>query len=85
VASFATYLLLLSGTPQEPGDALTGALDVHGDAIIGQLHPGRYRLWTCMNDADGYLGPDLALAPFETVEVAPGQTASIAVTPGGWR
>jgi hypothetical protein len=84
-ASFATYLLLLSGTPQEPGDALIGTLDVHGDATIGQLPPGRYRLWTWINDADGYVGPDLALAPFDTVEVASLRTASITVTPGGRR
>jgi len=80
--SFATYLLLLSGTPQEPGDALIGTLDVHGDATIGQLPPGRYRLWTWMNDANGYVGPDLAVAPFDTVEVTSGRTASITVTPG---
>jgi hypothetical protein len=84
-ASFASYLLLLSGTPQEPGDALMGTLDVHGDATIGQLPAGRYRLWTWMNDAGGYIGPDLALASFDTVEVSPGRTASIHVTPGGRR
>jgi hypothetical protein len=38
-----------------------------------------------MNDADGDRGPDLALAPFETVEGATGPTGSIAVTPGGRR
>jgi hypothetical protein len=84
-ASYATYLLLLSGTPQEPGDALIGTLDAHGDAAIAQLAPGRYRLWTWMNDEDGYIGPDLALAPFDTVEVASGRTVSITVTPGGRR
>jgi hypothetical protein len=41
-ASFATYLLLLSGTPQEPGDALIGTLDVHGDATIGQPADRKY-------------------------------------------
>lgn len=81
-ASFATYLLLLSGTPKEPGDALIGTLDVDGDAIISQLPPGRYRLWTWMNDADGYIGPDLAVVPFDTVEVAAGRTVSITVRPG---
>lgn len=84
-ASFASWLLLVSGTPQEPGDALIGTLDADGEATIERLPPGRYRLWTWMNDAGGYAGPDLALAPFDSVEVTAGRTVSILVTAGGRR
>jgi hypothetical protein len=32
--TFANYLLLLTGTPQEPGDVITGSVDGRGHVSI---------------------------------------------------
>ena len=86
-APFSEYLLLLSGTPQEPGEVIAGTSDAKGHASIGVLPPGRYLLWAWLPGAHGYLGPDLADAAVKPVEavVTSGQTASILIeaTRGG--
>jgi hypothetical protein len=80
-APFADYLLLLSGTPQEPGGVIEGSSDAQGHASIGVLPPGRYLLWAWLPGAHGYFGPDLADASVKAVEVvvASGQTASVSI------
>jgi hypothetical protein len=80
-APFSDYLLLLSGTPQEPGGVITGSSDAKAHVSIGVLPPGRYLLWAWLPGAHGYLGPDLAdtaLKPVEVV-VTSGQTASVSI------
>jgi hypothetical protein len=80
---FASFLLLVNGTPKEPGDVITGSVGVHGDASISRVPPGRYLLWAWVSNGDGYLGPDLADAAARAVDivVAAGQTASISIDP----
>jgi hypothetical protein len=80
---FASFLLLVSGTPQEPGDVLTGSVDAHGHATIPRVPPGRYWLWMWVPSGDGYLGPDLAgeMARAVEVVVGAGQHAPVSVDP----
>jgi hypothetical protein len=80
---FANFLLLVTGTPEVPGDAITGSLDAHGRASIPRMSPGRYLLWAWLPNAEGYLGPDLAGAAARAVEVVvnAGQPALVSVDP----
>jgi hypothetical protein len=80
---FASFLLLVNGTPEEPGDVITGSMDEHGQASIPRMPPGRYLLWAWMPNADGYLGPNLAEAAARAVEVvvSAGQPALISIDP----
>jgi protocatechuate 3,4-dioxygenase beta subunit len=80
---FSDFLLLLSGTPQEPGGVLTGGSDARGQVSIGRLPAGRYLLWAWLPDGHGYVGPNLADGVKEAVEVVvtADRTTSISVTP----
>jgi hypothetical protein len=80
---FADFLLLVNGTPQEPGDVVTGSMDAHGRASIPRMPPGQYWLWAWVPSGDGYLGPDLSNAMAQAVEVVvvAGQLASVSVDP----
>jgi len=60
---FSDFLLLASGTPQDPGGVTTGSTDVHGRSSVGPLAPGRYLLWAWLPDGHGYIGPSPACYP----------------------
>jgi hypothetical protein len=81
--AFAKYLLMVNGTPEEPGDVITGNTDAHGHASIPLIPPGPYLLWAWIPNGDGYLGPDLAGATAQAVEVVvgAGQAASVSIDP----
>jgi hypothetical protein len=81
---FAAYLLLLNGTPQEPGDAITGSTDAQGCASLPYLGPGQYQLWAWKPDAEGYIGPELAQTEGEaiTIAVVAGRPTSVSIAPG---
>ena len=80
---FANFLLLVNGTPKEPGDVITGSMSAHGDASILRVPPGRYLLWAWVPNSDGYLGPDLTDPAANAVDVivAAGQTTAISIDP----
>jgi hypothetical protein len=80
-APFSNFLLLLSGTPQDPGGVVTGTSDARGQSLVGPLSPGRYLLWAWLSDGHGYVGPDLADAAGTAVEVVvnAGGVASVSI------
>jgi hypothetical protein len=80
-APFSDFILLLSGTPKDPGGVITGTSDVQAHASIGLLTPGRYLVWAWAPGAGGYVGPDLADAAGKAVEVVvnAGQTSPVSV------
>jgi hypothetical protein len=55
-------LLLISGSPENPGDLYTTFADESGEYSITGLYPARYMLWAWLPGEFGtYLGPaDLA-------------------------
>lgn len=80
---FTNFLLLLSGTPQNPGGVMAGTSDAQGRVSIGPLTPGKYLLWVWSSNGDGYIGPELADAAGVATEVAAaaGQTTQIIIAP----
>jgi hypothetical protein len=76
----ARHLILLTGTPDDPGDLLLASADDHGAFSYYGLIPGKYLMWA-WSDADewdGLLASLHDLAPQQTViEVLPKQTATV--------
>ena len=67
----AKVLLLVSGSPKDPGNLLHDFADDEGEAYFDGLKPGRYLLWAWTVDtAGGFVGPaDLAGAAAKATEV----------------
>lgn len=55
----AKVVVLLGGTPAEPGDCYSGFSDPDGEFTVTGLQPGEYRVWAWPDDGTGsYVGPD---------------------------
>jgi len=79
----AKVVLLLSGTPKDPGDLIEDYTNDQGEYTFTGLTPGRYLLWTwSVDEAGAYLGP-ASLAEVQqratAVEVKAGEPAAIDV------
>jgi hypothetical protein len=75
----ARIVVLLRGTPEDPGDSWTGFTDPEGGFELSDIAAGRYLIWAWLDDDSGRSAgpPDLAsVAGFATiVEVQAGETA----------
>jgi len=76
----ARHLILLTGTPEDPGDLFQDSADENGGISYFGLLPGKYLMWAWsdQDEWDGVLDDLSQLAPQQTVvEVRPHQTSSI--------
>jgi hypothetical protein len=80
---FSDFLLLLSGTPEDPGGVITGGSGPQGQSSIASLAPGRYLLWAWLPDSQGYIGPNLPDSAKDGIEltVAAGETTTVSISP----
>jgi hypothetical protein len=81
----ARVALLLSGTPEEPGDVLFGSTNVSGEYAFYGLLPGTYMAWAWTEEDErrGRIGSLAEMrAQAQTVKLAAGHTAYIDLPAG---
>jgi hypothetical protein len=74
------HLILMTGTPDDPGDLFLDSADDHGEFSYSGLPPGKYVMWAWpeADEWDGVLASLRDLAAQQTViDVLPNQTATV--------